>query len=412
MNIYKELIAHEVFPALGCTEPIAVAYAAALAAAQLKGDVVEVRIEVDPGVFKNGFAVTVPNTGGEKGNLIAGALGALIARPELKMEILRGTNDTLLARARELVGSRQVSLRRDDQRVGLYIDVTVRSASGTARAVLEGGHTNLVKLEKNGAPLVDTADSGPVGTGHAYRERLRDMTVAGMIDLVEELNQDDLAYLRRGVEMNLALAEIGRSLGKVGHFISDLVSGGLLVDDVISKSKILTASASDARMAGLPYPAMASGGSGNQGIVASLVPYTVGRFYGVPDPTILKSIALSHLVNGYRCGRSRGHRLSAVGKRPGENQPGSEHPRERSRGDALRRGQERMRPEGGQLHGIGHPCSLHGPALPRYYRGGRLCRPECRGDHKEHEPHQRNRHVAGGRDHAGHHGGQEAPWLR
>ncbi|MCU0594765.1 MAG: L-serine ammonia-lyase, iron-sulfur-dependent, subunit alpha [Desulfobacterota bacterium] len=299
MNIYKELIAHEVFPALGCTEPIAVAYAAALAAAQLKGDVVEVRIEVDPGVFKNGFAVTVPNTGGEKGNLIAGALGALIARPELKMEILRGTNDTLLARARELVGSRQVSLRRDDQRVGLYIDVTVRSASGTARAVLEGGHTNLVKLEKNGAPLVDTADSGPVGTGHAYRERLRDMTVAGMIDLVEELNQDDLAYLRRGVEMNLALAEIGRSLGKVGHFISDLVSGGLLVDDVISKSKILTASASDARMAGLPYPAMASGGSGNQGIVASLVPYTVGRFYGVPDPTILKSIALSHLVNGY-----------------------------------------------------------------------------------------------------------------
>jgi L-cysteine desulfidase len=156
-----------------------------------------------------------------------------------------------------------------------------------------------VKLEKDGAPLVDTADSVPVGTGHAYRERLRDMTLAGMIDLVEELNQDDLAYLRRGVEMNLALAEMGRSLGKVGHFISDLVSGGLLVDDVISKSKILTASASDARMAGLPYPAMASGGSGNQGIVASLVPYTVGRFYGVPDPTILKSIALSHLVNGY-----------------------------------------------------------------------------------------------------------------
>jgi L-cysteine desulfidase len=77
MDIYKELITHEVFPALGCTEPIAVAYAAALAAAQLQGEVEEVRIEVDPGVFKNGFAVTVPNTGGEKGNLIAGALGAL-----------------------------------------------------------------------------------------------------------------------------------------------------------------------------------------------------------------------------------------------------------------------------------------------------------------------------------------------
>jgi len=299
MNIYKEMVTHEVFPALGCTEPIAVAYAAAHAAAQLKGEVEEVRIEVDPGVFKNGFAVTVPNTGGEKGNLIAGALGALIARPELKMEILKGTDDILLARAKELLAKGKVTLAYDAKKVGLHIDVTVKSASGAARAVLEGGHTNLVRLEKDGTPVVDAAGSGRAGKGHAYRERLREMTVADMIDVVEELKSDDLAYLRQGVEMNLALAEVGKTLGKVGHFVSELVSGGLLVDDVVSKSKILTASASDARMAGLPYPAMASGGSGNQGIVASLVPYTVGKFYGVPDETILKSIALSHLVNGY-----------------------------------------------------------------------------------------------------------------
>lgn len=299
MNIYRELVMHEVFPALGCTEPIAIAYAAAVAAAQLKGEVEEIRIEVDPGVFKNGFAVTVPHTGGEKGNLIAGALGALIARPELQMEILKGSDDTLLARAKELLTGRQVTLTYDKKKVGLYIDVTVKSAFGTARAVLEGGHTNLVRVEKDGAPLVDAAVSGPVGKGHAYRERLREMTIANMIDLVDGLHSEDLAYLRRGLEMNLALAEVGKKLGKVGHFVADLVREGLMVDDVVSKSKILTASASDARMAGLPYPAMASGGSGNQGIVASLVPYTVGRFYGVPDETILKSIALSHLVNGY-----------------------------------------------------------------------------------------------------------------
>ncbi len=299
MSIYRELITHEVFPALGCTEPIAVAYAAAVAASQLKGEVEEVKIEVDPGVFKNGFAVTVPHTGGEKGNLIAGALGALIARPELKMEILKGSNDALLAQAKGLLAKRQVTLTYDKRKACLSIDVTVKSASGTARAVLEGGHTNLVRLEKDGTFIVDDAASGPSGKGNAYRERLREMTIAGMIDLVDALHGEDLAYLRQGVEMNLALAEVGKNLGKVGHFVADLVSEGLLVDDVISKSKILTASASDARMAGLPYPAMASGGSGNQGIVASLVPYTVGRFYGVPEETILKSIALSHLVNGY-----------------------------------------------------------------------------------------------------------------
>lgn len=299
MSIYRELITHEVFPALGCTEPIAVAYAAAVAASQLKGEVEEVKIEVDPGVFKNGFAVTVPHTGGEKGNLIAGALGALIARPELKMEILKGSNDALLAQAKGLLAKRQVTLTYDKRKACLSIDVTVKSASGTARAVLEGGHTNLVRLEKDGTFIVDDAASGPSGKGNAYRERLREMTIAGMIDLVDALHGEDLAYLRQGVEMNMALAEVGKNLGKVGHFVADLVSEGLLVDDVVSKSKILTASASDARMAGLPYPAMASGGSGNQGIVASLVPYTVGRFYGVPEETILKSIALSHLVNGY-----------------------------------------------------------------------------------------------------------------
>jgi L-cysteine desulfidase len=299
MNIYKELIAAEVFPALGCTEPIAVAYAAAVAAAQLKGEVQAVRIEVDPGVFKNGFAVTVPNTGGEKGNLIAGALGALIARPELKMEILQATDETLLARAKELLAQRQISLTYDEQKAGLYIDVTVKSTTGTARAVLEGGHTHLARIERDGALLVDASASGLSGKGHAYRERLREMTIAEMMDLVDALKEEDLAYLRRGVEMNLVLAEAGKKLGKVGHFVDDLVRKGLLVDDVISTSKTLTASASDARMAGLPHPAMASGGSGNQGIVASLVPYCVGRFYGVADETILRSIALSHLVNGY-----------------------------------------------------------------------------------------------------------------
>lgn len=299
MDIYRELVKHEVFPALGCTEPIAVAYAAALAAAQLDGLAERIRIEVDPAVFKNGFAVTVPNTGGEKGNLIAGVLGALIARPELKMEILKESNDLLLARARQLLADRRATLAYDDRKVGLYIDVTVESGSTTARAVLEGGHTNLVRLEKNGAVIFDQSGSGADWKGHAYRQRLQEMTISDMIDLLDGLNQEDLAYVRHGVEMNLALAEEGKKLGKIGHFVADLVRGGLLFDDVVSKSKILTASASDARMAGLPYPAMASGGSGNQGIVASLVPYTVGRFYGVPDDTILKSIALSHLVNGY-----------------------------------------------------------------------------------------------------------------
>lgn len=96
MNLLKEVLKHEVYPALGCTEPIAVAYTASLAAKELEGELEEVTIIIDPGVFKNGMAVTVPNTNGERGNLIAGVLGAIISKPKSKNgnpETRRSRND-------------------------------------------------------------------------------------------------------------------------------------------------------------------------------------------------------------------------------------------------------------------------------------------------------------------------------
>jgi len=100
LNILSEVLKHDVFPALGCTEPIAVAYAASAAARQLDGKISDILITVDPGVYKNGFAVAIPNTGGERGNLIAGVIGALIRRPELKMEIMGSVTEDILKSAK------------------------------------------------------------------------------------------------------------------------------------------------------------------------------------------------------------------------------------------------------------------------------------------------------------------------
>lgn len=299
MSIYHDVIKSEVFPALGCTEPIAVAYAASLAAERLGAEVETVTASVDPGVFKNGFAVTVPKTGGLKGNVIAAALGALIARPELKMEILSGADERLLAQAEILVSSGRATVALVKERTDLYIDVVVTGGGRTARAVLEGGHTNIVRLECDGRILLNADEPVSAVDSHAYRAVLRQMTFSEMIGLLDDLDQGDLVYLKRGVEMNLRIAEEGKQLTKVGHYVEELVRKGFLLADVVSSSKILTASASDARMAGLPYPVMSSGGSGNQGIVAILVPYNVGMFFHVPEETILRSIALSHLVNAY-----------------------------------------------------------------------------------------------------------------
>ena len=299
MNILKEVLKHEVFPALGCTEPIAVAYAASIAGRQIEGAIQEIRIIVDPGVFKNGFAVTVPNTGGEKGNLIAGVLGALIKRPELKMEILKGADTDALAKAKALIAEKKARIGYDPSRTDLYIDVIVKTDQGLARAVMEGAHTNLVLLEKNDQSIFSKEQSENSAGGQAYKQALKRMTIAEFVDLAEHMDDEDMREIRRGIDMNLAIAVAGQKLKKVGYYISDLMKKGFLLEDVFSTIKILTASAADARMAGLSYPVMSSGGSGNQGIVAILVPYKVGEYFHIEEATIIRSIALSHLINSY-----------------------------------------------------------------------------------------------------------------
>jgi len=299
LNILKKVFANEVFPALGCTEPIAVAYGASIAAAELPGTLEEIRITVDPGVFKNGFAVTIPNADGERGNLFAGVLGALIKRPDLKMEVLKSVGEGMIDQARTLIRTGKAKISYDKSKTDLYIQVFVRSQSGSATAVIENAHTNLVRLEKNGKPLFNKILRENGSTSQKYKTVLKDMEISALVDLALNMDKEDYEYVKRGIEMNLEISEAGQNLKKVGYYVSDLVNRGYILNDVFASSKVLAASAADARMAGLNFPVMSSGGSGNQGIVAILVPDNVGRFFRIDEERILQSIALSHLINSY-----------------------------------------------------------------------------------------------------------------
>jgi L-cysteine desulfidase len=298
MNILKEVLKHEVFPALGCTEPIAVAWAAALAGQRLNADPERIEVVVDQGVYKNGFAVTVPNTGGEKGHAIAAALGALIRRPDLEMKILQDATPEIVAHARRLLAGKSVTITPDRNRTMLYIDVTLFAQGHRARAVLEGSHRNVVLLQLDDEVLQSAqANAGPVT--FPYREELKKMTLLDFAALAQQIDGEDEAYLREGIFMNLKIAKVGETCQKVGYYLADLRERGFLIDDVFSSSRILTASAADARMGGVALPVMSSGQSGNQGIVAILVPYNVGKYFRVDEKKVLQSIALSHLVNSY-----------------------------------------------------------------------------------------------------------------
>lgn len=299
MNLLKTILQQEVYPALGCTEPTAVAYAASLAAKELSGALEQISISVDSGVYKNGLAVTVPNTNGERGNLIAGVLGALIRKPELKMQILEGGSAELIEQAKKLILDKKATITCDTEKHGLYIEVTVADGVSTVKATLADNHTNLVLLEKDGEVLFKADPVDETLQKFDYKSVLKDLQIADLVDLAAQLDEEDFTYLLEGVRYNQAISTEGLEIKKVGYYLADLKEKGYLQDDVFSSTKILAAAAADGRMDGLNMPVMSSGGSGNQGIVAILVPYNVGLWFGVEERKIVESIALSHLINSY-----------------------------------------------------------------------------------------------------------------
>ena len=259
MNILKEVLKHEVFPALGCTEPIAVAYAAAAAANEIKGQIEKINITVDPGVYKNGFAVIVPNTGGEKGNLIAGVLGALIKKPELKMEVLKDVNKEMISLAKTLIRTKKAEISYDRSKTDLYVEVFLKTKRESARTIIENAHTNLVLLEKNNQILFQKERKKSSPSAKEYKSILKEMKIADLIDLAQKLDEEDYKYIKQGIEMNLKISKAGQKLQKVGYYIFASMNKACTLNDVFSSSKILAASASDARMAGIDLPAMSSG---------------------------------------------------------------------------------------------------------------------------------------------------------
>ena len=205
----------------------------------------------------------------------------------------------MIIRAKELIRAKKAKVTYDESKTDLYIAVFIKTERGSARAVIENGHTNLVRLEKNDRPIFEKKRNETTFDSQEYKPILKGMKISGLIDLAEHIDDDDYNYIQHGIDMNMKISEAGLKLKKLGYYLSDLVKKGYFLDGIFSSSKILTASASDARMAGLNFPAMSSGGSGNQGIVAILVPYNVGRYFKIEEKKILQSIALSHLINSY-----------------------------------------------------------------------------------------------------------------
>ena len=293
------LIKAGVIPALGCTEPGAVALAAAYAGQALGETPVRVEVSVDSNVYKNGMAVGVPGTG-KVGLAIAAALGALISDPALELSVLSNITPELLLEAGIMIADNRIEISLNDHQ-GLYISAAVFGRKGCVRAVIEGRHTNLISLEQDGAVIAQKED---LSTRKVVVKPFNnaDVNLSELISAVEAMTDDSFAFFEEGIRMNTAAAQTGldNRLGMaVGANFQDLINEKVLSDDLVSYAKVMTAAAADARMSGENIPVMSVAGSGNHGLTAILPVVAVAERMNVPREKLQRALAISTLTTLY-----------------------------------------------------------------------------------------------------------------
>ena len=305
----KDIFRMEVAPALGCTEPVAIALATASAASLIpEHDIESIQVWVDPNIYKNGIAVTIPGTGGLCGLDLAAALGAFGGDPHLRLEVLDPIDEVSVNQARNLVSNGKVEVNLLIDRQGIYVRSVLRTKKHTAECVIEKVHDNIVELLMDGKPVTENGLLGNEKNGNLKNRLdeletwLKKLKLADLLLLIDDLDADDFTFLGEGISHNMLLADYGLKHGDglgIGKALQRLVRQKLVRNDMIIAARMLTSAAADARMSGVKLAAMSSAGSGNHGLTAILPIVAIKDFIEVDESTVLESIGLSHIITAY-----------------------------------------------------------------------------------------------------------------
>ena len=290
-----DLINREVVPAIGCTEPIAVALCTARAAETLGAGPERIAVRLSANILKNAMGVGIPGTG-MIGLPIAVALGALVGRSEYRLEVLRDVTPEAVERGREMIGRRCISIGlKEGVCEKLYIEAEVEAAGHRAVAVIAGGHTDFVFVSRDGEVLFDKRT--PAGCDEEAGEV--PLTLARVWDFAMTSPVEELRFILETRRLNMAAAE--RSLaGEYGHCVGRTLrcdrERKVMGDSLFTRILSYTSAACDARMAGAMIPVMSNSGSGNQGIAATLPVAVYADEVHASEEQTIRALALSHLT--------------------------------------------------------------------------------------------------------------------
>ncbi|MBQ2951261.1 MAG: serine dehydratase subunit alpha family protein [Prevotella sp.] len=292
------LIHKEVVPAMGCTEPMAVALCTAKATELLYSKPEKICVKLSANVLKNAMGVGIPGTG-MIGLPIAIALGTLIGKSEYQLEVLKDLTPESLEEGKRYIGGKHIDISlKEDISEKLYIEITCTNGDKMSKAIIASSHTNFVYLEQNGNVLLDKRSGA---TAEA-----EDNDIMLNMQMVHEFATtaplDEIAFMKETMTYNMGAAEAaikgnyGHNLGKtIDRPMSQGIFGKTIFSHIISK----TASACDARMGGAMIPVMSNSGSGNQGICATNPVAVYAIENENTEEELIRALTLSHLTAIY-----------------------------------------------------------------------------------------------------------------
>lgn len=299
MHALTELIKSDMKPALGVTEPGAIAFAVSTAKAHIKGTVKRVGLRLNSGMYKNAFTCGIPGTS-EVGNYYAAALGAVVADPKKGLECLEGIGKAEEEAAGEMIKEGMISVSMSSITSRIFIEATVTGETSEAVVTIQDAHTNITKITENGTVVFEKEAKAAQESKEAT-PLIHQYTLAQMVEYVNTVSAQELDFIKEAYKVNYELLQEGLKSPKTtyGPYLLKKNGGVLVSEDERKTASLFCNGAIEARVIGLSKPAMSITGSGAHGIIATMPLYAVYKINNYTDEQLLRATALSYLVCMY-----------------------------------------------------------------------------------------------------------------
>lgn len=298
IKLLLDMVKEETVPAIGCTEPVAVAYAASVAKRYFKGEIEKLTVNVSISIYKNGKSVTIPNTN-ECGLDLAAALGVICGDPKDDLCVFRNVNQTHLEMAHEMIANNKVKINWSLNTPDVYVVVIMENAESKTEVVLKGAHNHIESVKENGVVVYKDVTEDNKKSACKFLENL---SFKDLRHACEEIDIECLDFIGEGIQMNMMAAEMGmkekKGLG-LGASLLALQKQGKLSTDASQKARMYTAAGADIRMGGDNCPIMTSAGSGNQGLGVVIPIVVVAEERNISRERLYRAIFYAHTINKF-----------------------------------------------------------------------------------------------------------------